>query len=151
MIFQTKVYPENYKRIYYSIKDNGRCHFTKENSNEETSFYSLNCSYLNRYESVNIICFYYQKEYFLSMGRMNSYTEIFDFEQNCIIAQNETEQLLFFTNYNLRTNLIKLNDNSFKLSGIEEKSDQYYQKILKFDLNFELRDFRKFIFFQYYS
>ena len=73
------------------------------------------------------------------MGRLDSDTEIFDFEQNCIIAQNETEQLLFFSNYNLRTNLIKLNDNSYILSGIE-RNDQYNQKILKFDLNLELRD-----------
>ena len=72
MIFQTTAFPENYKRIYYAIKDNGRGHFTKENSNEETSFYSLNCSYLYKYESVNTIFFYNQKEYFLSMGRIDS-------------------------------------------------------------------------------
>ena len=140
MIFQTTAYPEKYKRIYYALKNNGRGYFIEENSNEETPFYSFNCSYLYKFESENIIFVYNQKEYFLSMGRLYSDTEIFDFEHKSIIAQNETELLLNFRNYNLRANLIKLNTNSFILSGIEINNDQYYQKIIKFDLNLQLID-----------
>ena len=139
MIFQTTAYPGKSKRIYYAIKNNGRGYFIKDYSNEETPFYSLS-SYPQKYESENIIFVYNQKEYFLSMGRKESYTEIFDFEDKSIIAQNETKLLLNFENYNLRTNLIKLKENSFILSGIEEMSNQYYQKIIKFDLNLQLEN-----------
>ena len=72
LLFQTSF---NNKRKFYGLKSNGRGYFINETSNIETPFYSLTVDNIDKYESGNSIFVKDGKEYFLSMGRLESYTE----------------------------------------------------------------------------
>ena len=98
MIFETSPFPidpSNNKRIFYGLKNNGRYYFKKNDTNEETPFNNLTIDIKNecKYESGNSIIIIDGKEYFLSIGRMSSYTEIFDFENNKFIYSGFTVKL----------------------------------------------------------
>ena len=134
MLFQTSAYPCNNKRKFYGLKSNGRGYFKIEGSNKETPFYSLYSIQIKKYESGNSIFVKDGKEYFLSMGRLESQTEIIDFDNKTIIS-NQTKSLLNFENKNRKTNIIKIDKNVYILSGIY--SDSYNPYIIKFSLNFE--------------
>ena len=87
MIFQSSSFPGSNKRIFYGIKNNGRPYFTEESSTKETYFYSLDLDDKNqyKYESGNSIIIKDDKEYYISMGIKETYTEIFDYENKRII------------------------------------------------------------------
>ena len=72
------------------------------------------------------------------MGRLNSSTELFDITNKLIIS-NKTNDLLCFINYNLKANLLKIDTNSYILSGLEyyEENNKilyYNQYIVKFNI-----------------
>ena len=70
------------------------------------------------------------------MGRLNSSTELFDITNKLIIS-NKTNDLLGFINYNLKANLLKIDTNSYILSGLE-----YYEennKILYNDMKWKTK------------
>ena len=140
MLFQTSAYPESNKRIFYGLKKNGRGYFKHEINLKETPFYTLkaNKSDQCKLESTNSIFIKDDgKEYFISMGRIYSYCEIFDHE-NKILISKKAEQLIGFENINRRSNLIKIskNSNSYILSGLKKKEsdNNFFPVIMKFDL-----------------
>ena len=134
MLFQTSSYPGNNMRIFYGLKKNGRGYFIEENTTNETPFFSLkeenNKQY--KFESTNSIYIKDGKECFISLGRMDSYCEIFDYEKKVLISE-KSNTLISFVNYNYRSNLIKINSNSnsYILSTI---NNDWQLEIIKFDL-----------------
>ena len=138
MIFQTFSYPENNTRIFYGLKNNGRGYF--KNANKETPFFSVNAKNTDqmKYESGNSIFTINEKEYFLSMGRFKSYTEIIDLENGTIIS-NKTTNLIGFENHNFASNLIKINKdtNEYLFSGLYYNG-LFYSKIMKLKLAYNL-------------
>ncbi len=68
------------------------------------------------------------------MGRIQTYTEIFDYENKRIIS-GLTEKLTNLDNYNKGMNLIKIGNNSYICSGIKyEKNNIFTPVIIKLDL-----------------
>ena len=139
LILETSSFPPNNKRIFFGLKNNGRFYFKNE-TNEETPFYFLIADNENesKFESGNSIIISDGKEYFLSIGRLDTYTELFDFENNKIIS-NKTLDLIGYINLNLKPSLININKerNTYIFSCISDFDDKRYAIILKFDL--ELR------------
>ena len=143
MIFQTSSFPGNNKRIFYGLKKNGRPYFTKDDSNEGTYIYSFNCSDNQyKYESGNSIFTKEGKEYFISMGRRETYTEIFDYDNKRIISAL-TIDLIDLDNYNIGINLIKIDNNSYICSGLKLNSSIFTPVIIKLDL--EINDLNKIV------
>ena len=134
IFYQTSGYPANNRRNYYGLKSNGRGYFRNEN-NEETPFFSLDAPHPEKLESCNSIFIKDGKEYFISMGRKDSYTEIFDHENKSIISYNNAQILIKFYNHNFRPNLIRINTNSYILSVLNILGAYYTPIIIKFDLN----------------
>ena len=94
---------ENEKKIFYGLKENGEYFF----NDEESPFYSLPSTDI-KVESANSIFTKNGKEYFLSIGRLESETEIYDFE-NKIIYHEKSSNLFPYLNSNQRGNLLILN------------------------------------------
>ena len=99
MIFGTSAYPPNNKRIFYGLKNNGRHYFKKNDSSKEPPFKYLiaDSEEENLYESGNSILINNGKEYFISIGRLWTYTELFDFENSKIISK-KTQDLIGYSN-----------------------------------------------------
>jgi len=135
MIFETSAFPSKNKRIFYGLKNNGRYYFKKNDSNEETPFNNLTAYNEYKFESGNSIIIIDGKEYFLSIGRMDSYTEIYDFENNKIISM-KTEDLIGYYSFNRKPNLLKINKerNSYIFNCIASIENTNTAVILKFDL-----------------
>jgi len=136
LILETSPFPPNNKRIFFGLKKNGRYYFKNDN-NEETPFNYLIADNIfeSKYESGNSIIINDGKEYFLSIGRLETFTELFDFENNKIIS-NKTEDLIGYYNLNLRSNLLKINkeENTYIFPCISDINDKRYAILLKFDL-----------------
>ena len=135
MIFETSAFPSKNKRIFYGLKNNGRYYFKKNDSNEETPFNNLTAYNEYKFESGNSIIIIDGKEYFLSIGRMDSYTEIYDFENNKIISM-KTEDLIGYYSFNRKPNLLKINKerNSYIFNCIASIKNTNTAVILKFNL-----------------
>ena len=132
-LFQTSSYPGSNKRIFYGLKSNGRSLFTKYNNNEENPFYSLHTSY-DKYESANSFFYKDGKEYFLSIGILETSAEIFDYESKAIIS-NKSNLLIGFKYINRRADLVKIDTNSYILSGSKNiSSSLFHSVIVKFNL-----------------
>ena len=131
LIFETSPYSYfNSKRIFYGLKKNGRFYFKNKTNEEMTSFYSLTGT-LNKFESINaIIISNDRKEYFMSIGRLTTHTEIFDFE-NEKIYNATTIDLIKFNNSNLADNIVYLNStlNCFIYPIIIKLNDSLYTTI----------------------
>ena len=139
LIFETSPYSYfNSKRIFYGLKKNGRFYFKNKTNEEMTSFYSLTGT-LNKFESINaIIISNDRKEYFMSIGRLTTHTEIFDFE-NEKIYNATTIDLIKFNNSNLADNIVYLNStlNCFIYPIIIKLNDSLYTTIIvKFKFTF---------------
>ena len=140
MIIETSPYPTTNKRIFFGLKQNGRYYFNKTNSSEETPFNSLIADEETeyKYESGNSIIIYNGKEYFVSIGRYNTYTELFDFDNGKIISKKTTE-LIGYESKNIRPNLINIDkeENTFIFSCICDINNITYGINMKFDLEFK--------------
>ena len=138
MIAVTSSFPGSEKRIFYGLNENGKYYFKKENG-KETPFYSLPTTDI-KVESANAIFIRNGKEYFLSIGRLESETEIYDFE-NKIIYHEKTSNL--FSNYihsNVKSNLLTINKdiNRYLLNIMisKDNTNEVSTTILyRFDLN----------------
>jgi hypothetical protein len=91
MIFSSTAKPENEKRIFYGFKKNGRPFF----QNETSYFYSMNSTKLKdwekKFESDSLVIKLSdrsEKEYLLSIGKKESFCEIYDFENNEIYKKS---------------------------------------------------------------
>ena len=87
MIFSSKAYPKTEKRIFYGFKKNGRPFF----ENETSYFYSMNSTKQKnseeKFESDILpikLSDGNEKEYLISIGKINSFCEIYDFENQKI-------------------------------------------------------------------
>ena len=138
MIAVTSSFPGSEKRIFYGLNENGKYYFKKENG-KETPFYSLPTTDI-KVESANAIFIRNGKEYFLSIGRLESETEIYDFE-NKIIYHEKTSNL--FSNYihsNVKSNLLTINKdiNRYLLNIMiskDNKNEVSTTILYRFDLN----------------
>ena len=131
LIFETSPYIySNRKRIFYGLKKNGRYFFTKNENNEMTSFFSLSGA-TNKFESINAIISNDGKEYFMSIGRLMTHTEIFDFEKEKVYAESTTD-LLKYNNSNLVDTIVYLNssENCFIYPIIVKLNDTLYKTII---------------------
>ena len=111
LFFETYPYPSNDIRIFYGLRQNGRYYFNEENNSNETPFLKLTNQINGKSKTESMNSYYISsngKEFILSIGNMNSYTEIYDFENKKIYSRLSSE--LFDNIYNIRANLIKLND-----------------------------------------
>jgi len=137
MIIETSAYPANNKRIFFGLKKNGRYYFNKKNRIEETPFNYLIADDPKeyKYESGNSVIIYKGKEYFVSIGRLNTSAELFDFDNDKIISK-ETKDLIGYENKNMRSNLINIDkeENRFIFSCLSIKNDIMTGIIMKFDL-----------------
>ena len=89
MIIETTCYPEQPKRMFYGLKQNGRPFFINKTNNEPTSYYSIinnNEQNLSRESTGTIIkssnTDNYGKEYFLTFSVFECNVELFDFEKD---------------------------------------------------------------------
>ena len=137
MIFGTSSYPANNTRFFYGLKNNGRYYFKKNDSNEETPFKYLIAENVEEkiYESANSIIISNGKEYFISIGRVGTYTELYDFENSKIISKR-TQDLIGFYNKNMRSNLLNIDkeNNTYILSCISDINSINSGIILRFNL-----------------
>ena len=85
MIFSSTAIPKTEKRIFYGIKNKGRPFF----KNEISYFYSINSTKEidseEKLESESLVIKLSdrsEKEYLISTSKVNSYVEIYDFENN---------------------------------------------------------------------
>jgi hypothetical protein len=99
---------ENEKRIFYGLKENGEYYFKKDNSDEESPFYSLPTTD-SKLESANSIFTKNGKEYFLTIGRLESQTEIYDFDNKAIYHSKTSDLFGDYLNSNIRGNLLIVN------------------------------------------
>ena len=140
MIFETSPFPPSNKRIFYGLKKNGRPYFKKENSNEETPFNYLIADNENefKYESGNSIIRKETKEYYLTIGRLETYTEIYDFTNKKIIS-TLTKDLINCENKNMKSNLINIGfmRNTYIFSCLTKIDDIETAVIMKFNLKLE--------------
>jgi len=90
-----------------------------------------------KYESANSIIINEGKEYFVSIGRLSSYTELFDFDNDKIISK-KTKELIGYESKNMRPNLININkeENTFIFSCLSDVGNITYGIIMKFNLEF---------------
>jgi len=139
MIIETSPFPTNNKRIFFGLKKNGRYYFNKTNGKEKIYFKSLiideETEY--KYESANSIIINQGKEYFVSIERLSSYTELFDFDNDKIISK-KSKELIGYESKNLRPNLINIDKkkNTFIFSCISDIGNITYGIIMKFNLDF---------------
>ena len=137
MIFETTSFPTNNKRIFYGLKKNGRYYF-KNNNSEETPFNYLIADIEDegKLESINHKLMIDNKEYIISIGRLYSYTEIFNFDINHIISKKTEDLFEGINQCNLRPNLIQIDkeNNTFIFSSLTKQGNDYYGFIFKFDL-----------------
>ena len=138
MVLETSSFPTSNKRIFYGLKKNGRYYFKKDNSEEETPFNYLiaDIEEEGKYESINYNLKKNGKEYIISIGRLDSYTELFDFDANKIFSKKSNE-LFGYSLYNMRPNLIEIDkeDNTFIFPSIAYVDGVFSGIIFKFDLN----------------
>ena len=139
MIIETSSFPDSNKRIFYGLKENGRYYF-KNDDNEEIPFFSLNADSETeqKYESGNSIFIFKEKEYFLSMGRFTSYTEIFDFENKKILGK-KTSELIRYKSFNIKPILLNTNKsrNQYILPLIADVDNVKSAVFLKFEIVME--------------
>ena len=138
MLFETSSYPANNTRFFYGLKSNGRYFFKKNDSNEETPFkYIISDNEdAKKFESSNSILISDGKEYFISIGRVGSYTELFDFENNTIISK-KTQDLIGYYNKNKKSTLLNIDkeSNNYILSCISEIDSLNIGVIIQFNLD----------------
>jgi hypothetical protein len=129
LIVETTSIPGSAKRMFYGIKNNGREFFNPNDPNRKTYYYSLQAkdqtgnNKNQRLEGEIFIATINEgvdkgKEYLVSIGKDNAYTELYDFE-NDKIYQNSTQNFLNRTMDNIRGTVInyQLNEINYVLFG----------------------------------
>ena len=139
ILFQTSSFPSNKIRIFYGLKRNGRPYF-KYSNNTETPFLNIETkNNQGKYESGNAIFIKEEEEYFISFGRVDSYSELFNYKKDIIISNN-SQTLFGFENHNFRSNYILVGKNTYILSGLTKSGSFIYPKIIKFSLYWDSSD-----------
>jgi len=138
MIAVTSSFPGSEKRIFYGLNENGKYYFKNEND-KESPFYSLPATDV-KVESANSIFKRNGKEYFLSIGRLESETEIYDFENKIIYHEKSSNLFSNYINVNVNSNLLTINKdiNRYLLNIMisRDNNNELSTTILyRFDLN----------------
>ena len=138
MIAVTSSFPGSEKRIFYGLNENGKYYFKNEND-KESPFYSLPATDV-KVESANSIFKRNGKEYFLSIGRLESETEIYDFENKIIYNEKSSNLFSNYINVNVKSNLLTINKdiNRYLLNIMisRDNNNELSTTILyRFDLN----------------
>ena len=89
MIIETTCYPEQPKRMFYGLKQNGRPFFINKTNNQPTPYYSkiINNERNRTLEATGTIikssnAQNYGKEYFLTLSKLQCNVELFDLEKD---------------------------------------------------------------------
>ena len=141
LIFYSTAYPNSTLRAFYGLKNNGRPFFKNE-----LYSYSLNSKILqDKFESKilfikpNNNC---NKEYLISVGKINSYVEIYDFDSDTIYEKliNDFSVLDFIQSYRnegifLQTN----NSGNYYLFGFT--SNFYYGENTFYNFSLQIHNF----------
>ena len=132
LVFETTPYSYNDpKRNFYGLKKNGRYYFRDKENNKMTSFFSLDNGQKTKYESINAIISNNGKEYFMSIGRLMTHTEIFDFEDGKIYGA-KTIDFISYNNSNIVDTLVYLNstENCFIYPIIIKDENLLYRTVI---------------------
>ena len=140
MVLAISAYKGTTQRIFYGFKENG-CPFFNNGKNYYYSFNISDNSDLDKYESESTIIKLSGeknngKEYFLSTGHKDSYTEIYDFKNNTYIKTTTSFVGLRVESFrNSITFLYSNNSDYYYLFGFVTKYNyyNYYLQIHKFD------------------
>ena len=136
MVIETHPFPKDRKRILYGLKQNGRFFFRDDDYNE-TPILTLFTEEgkKDKFESAISFLILNNKEYILSIGRLDSYTEIFDFEKKEIYS-NLTTSLFGYSPNNYRGNLINLNNkNNYLYECLSSINNKITSIIMRFELS----------------
>ena len=124
MVVETTCFPEERKRMFYGLKNNGRPFFTDKSNNMETPYYSINVTTENykKLEATGKIIKLSNtedngKEYFFSISKKACNAELFDFDNDMVY----TKYVNSFTTF---TDLDSLRNTIFSLS--DSNSEYYY-------------------------
>ena len=139
MIFETTSSPGSSKRIFYGLKQNGRIFFEKYNS----SFFTMEVkgqitNEENTRDESEIFLVkindneFNEKEYLMSVGKLDQYTELYDFENNKIF-QILSKDFLNTTMENIGTSIsYKLGNYNYILFGfLFQESEEIFSFYIK--------------------
>ena len=146
LVVETTSLPGSSKRMFYGLKKNGREFFYDNDTNRKTYYYSLEAKEQigndknQRLDAEIFIATINEgenkgKEYLVSIGNNNSYTELYDFEYDKIY-QNQTSTFLSRQMNNIRGTVInyQLNNINYVLFGyINSYEHNFYLNKLKFN------------------
>ena len=95
MVLETTSYPELNKRIFYGLSQNGWPFFKSEINGEETEtpFYFKTIYNESKFESENSVIMHSTNgnEYYLSLSKLECYTELFDFKNDEFFSKPTTQ------------------------------------------------------------
>ena len=139
MIVVTSSFPGSEKRIFYGLNENGTYYFKKENSDEESPFFSFPTTN-EKVESANSLFTKNGKEYFLSIGRLETVAEIYDFENKKIYQEKTPNLFSNYINSNVGSILLTINKDInrylYNIMISKDKNNEASSIILyRFDLN----------------
>ena len=147
MIIDTSAYPGNNERRFFGLKKNGRPYFKDENNNE-TPFYSFFVEGLQNedQQKVEAESHFIQitnqnsnlhgKEYLLSISRLDSYIELYDFENKnmSFIQTNDYFNVSIYSEVGtfIKANSYQSNENfDYIISFIHKEDKKYYFYIIR--------------------
>ena len=137
LIAEAHPFPCNSKRIIYGLKQDGRYYFKTNDNKGETPFLFLDSDendYL-KYESGISFIILNDKKYIISIGRLESNTEIIDFDNKYIYNSLSTD-ILGKTIHNYRGSLINLNNKNLFLYACNVKTNYWFiNYIIKFEIS----------------
>ena len=146
LVVETTSLPGSSKRMFYGIKKDGREFFNANDPNKKTYYYSIEAkdqirnNNNQRLEAEIFMATINEgenkgKQYLVSIGINNSYTELYDFDHD-IIYQNQTSTFLSRQMNNIRGTVInyQLNNINYVLFGyINSYEHNFYINKLKFN------------------
>ena len=129
LVVETNSFPRSYKRMFYGIKKNGREFFKTKDSNKRTNYYSLEAKVqigINKNQSLETELFIVTvdegenkgKEYLVSIGKGNTYIELYDFD-NDKIYRKSIEKIINRKMNSIKGTVIKyqINNLNYELFG----------------------------------
>ena len=141
LIFYSTAYPNSTLRAFYGLKNNGRPFFKNESYS-----YSLNSKISqDKFESKILFIKPYSncdKEYLISVGKINSYVEIYDFDSDTIYEKliNDFSVLDFIQSYRNEGIFLQTNNRgNYYLFGFT--SNFYYGENTFYNFSLQIHNF----------
>ena len=140
MILQVGTFPNSYFRIFIGFQKNGRCLFKNQTSYHYLFYADQDIDIYEKYESQNIVIKLSgnennkTKEYLMSVSKMNSFVEIYDFEHDKIYQKilYKFSKMKYIDSYqNMAIPLFSNTSDYYYLFGfIGNNSDFHEQKFI---------------------